>query len=238
MSHLPFALVGASLSEQCKQSLASCGFHIISLPPYSRLSLSVQAHTDLLCFVLDRKVFTYGDYIKESGIEVTFRATECDMIEISDIPESLYPKDIYLNGLVVGHRIFGRLDCLSGEIRSYAEAAGYELINTKQGYARCGALPVSDNAIVTADPSISRAAELCGIEVLRISEGGVRLSGYDYGFIGGAGGAFGDRVFFAGDLFLHPDGEKIADFCLAHGKTAVCLSHEPLYDVGSVLFLA
>ena len=116
---------------------------------------------------------------------------------------------------------------------TYAE----ELINVKQGYAQCSTVTVGENAIITQDPSIYKAATAHGIDALKISDGGVALRGYDTGFIGGASGALGSHVVFCGNLSLHADGEKISAFCQTHGKQALSLSHSPLYDYGTVFFV-
>ena len=232
------AITGTLLSEKCKSRLLSRGFRVLSLPPYEKLGKTVSAHTDLIVFVHGNKIFTYADYMRDTESEKALRDMGCEIIYISEKAEGEYPRDVYLNALTVGNRIFARLDCLSSDIKAYALQMGFELINVKQGYARCTAIPLSDSAVITADPSIARAAEHRGIELLRISQGGVSLSGYDYGFIGGACGVFEDTVFFAGDLSLHPDGERIDKFCRNHGKEVVSLSDEPLCDVGSIFFIS
>ncbi len=238
MDKKQIAISGAGLSEKCKARLASYGFHLISLPPYDRLGQAVSSHADLLIFIMDGKIFTYGEYMdKNTSVEKELSDTGCEIIRISQLPDAKYPHDVYLNALRMGSRIFARLDCFSDTVREYAGSMGYETVNIRQGYARCTAVPLSDSAIITADPSIARKARELGIDLLTISEGSVLLRGYDHGFIGGACGVFGDRVFFAGDLYSHPDGERIAKFCKMHSKTALSLSDEPLCDVGSILFV-
>jgi hypothetical protein len=96
---------------------------------------------------------------------------------------------------------------------------------------------VGDNAIITADPSIAKAVKEKGIDVLSVSPLGVRLDGYDYGFIGGASGTDEENVYFCGNIDLHPDSERIKAFCRKHGKNAVSLSDEPLYDYGTLIFI-
>ena len=238
MNTRPVAITGTLLSEKCKSRLLSRGFRVLSLPPYEKLGKTVSAHTDLLVFIIENKIFTYGDYARQSALESLLSDTDYEIAYVSEKAESVYPKDVYLNALTVGNKIFARLDCLSSDIKIYAEKAGSELVNVKQGYARCTAVPLSDNAVITADPSITGAARANGIDILQISSGNVRLDGYDYGFIGGACGVFEDTVFFAGDLSLHPDGERIDKFCRNHGKEVVSLSDEPLYDVGSIFFIS
>ena len=61
------------------------------------------------------------------------------------------------------------------------------------------------------------AAEKKGIDVLAVSPAGVRLDGYNCGFIGGATGADKENVYFCGNVDLHPDGERIKAFCEKHG---------------------
>jgi hypothetical protein len=73
--------------------------------------------------------------------------------------------------------------------------------------------------------------------VLLISEGGIELCGYSHGFIGGAGGVTLDTAYFCGDIFSHPDGEKIKNFCHKHKKECISLSKEPLFDVGTLFFI-
>ena len=237
MSENNFALVGASLSNKCISSLRTLGYEVIVLPPYDRLGVETRTHTDMFIFILGKIILTFGDYTLPESAAGKLSQAGFDIIRASELPENVYPKDVLLNALTVGEFIFAKLDSMSSDIKDIAEGYGYELINVKQGYARCSACPLSGEAIITADPSIAKAAEGVGIDVLRISSGGVSLAGFDYGFIGGACGVDGNRLYFAGDISLHPNGKEIAEFCQRHGKTAVSLSDEPLYDVGSIFFI-
>ena len=115
------------------------------------------------------------------------------------------------------------------------------VIPTRQGYAKCACVPVSDHALITSDRSIEKAAVSAGISVLRIESGNVELPGYDTGFIGGAAsctiGRDLDEIYFCGDLDRHPSGDQIRAFCQRHGKTAVTLGDFPLTDVGTMFLL-
>lgn len=234
----PLAIVGEGISEVCRRSLCERGFEVICLPPYYRLGKEVSTHADLMLLPLDGRLFVYGELadlspelmlsVEERGIEV---------VRVEGHPTASYPGDIALNCLVVGKYIFCKKDRIARELSEYAESSGYTIVNTKQGYARCTACPASDRAIITADPSMRSAALSVGLEVLDVSVGGVVLCGYDYGFIGGACGVFGGRLYFAGNIHLHPDGERIEEFCHRHGMEVVSLSSEPLLDVGSIFFV-
>ena len=126
---------------------------------------------------------------------------------------------------------------MADEVRLYAEENCYNILNTRQGYSRCCACPVGENALISADRSILSAARSSGIDTLEISVGGVALREFDYGFIGGACGVLDDRIYFAGDIMSHPDGERIVTFCRKRGIEVVSLSDEGLTDVGSIFFL-
>lgn len=234
----PLAVFGEGLSEKCRASLVSLGFNTLPLPRFDALGSGVASHADLMIFILDDKVFCYGDYVsKHEKIQERLIEYGYKIIRVGDTAGDEYPRDVALNCLPLGDHLLAKLDATADSILEYATACSMTPVNINQGYARCCACPVSEDAVITADPSISRAARECGIDVLDIRAGGVALEGYPYGFIGGACGTFGDKVYFAGDLSLHPDGERIADFCRAHSKDTVSLSDEPLCDVGSIFFI-
>ena len=159
------------------------------------------------------------------------------MCAVDKVVSEQYPEDIGLNLLVFGKHLLGRTDKAPREVLDYAEERGYTLHLVKQGYAKCSTCVVSDRAIITADPSIADAAESIGADVLLVSSQGVRLDGYGCGFIGGASGNDREKVYFCGNVELHPDGAAITEFCRKHGREAVSLSEMPLYDYGTLLFI-
>ena len=231
-------LVSETLPKFCRKGLEELGLRPLLLPPFSALSGATASHTDLLCFLLDKTAFCYGDYLTECpSLEEALQQAGYTPRPLGDPIGPAYPRDIGLNGLRLGKRLFAKLSHFSPSVRSAAEARGLRLIDVRQGYARCTACPVSEDALITADPSIARAAEREGLSVLSISPGHVILEGYPYGFLGGACGVWGDRLLFTGELAGHPDGEAIAAFCRAHGKEPISLSREPLTDVGSLFVL-
>ena len=115
------------------------------------------------------------------------------------------------------------------------------MLSTRQGYAKCSAVPVGSNALITADPSIYRTAIQSDIDVLRLGRQETHLTGYDTGFIGGATGfaPYGsvNKIYFCGDLCHHPQHKEIEHFCQLHGYTCVSLAPIPLTDVGTMIIL-
>ena len=173
--------------------------------------------------------------IAEKEIALIVKITGAELVLTQDDICAEYPHDVAFNAAPVGDRLICRRDAVSPTVAGlYNEN---DIINVKQGYAKCSVCVVNDNAIITADRSVATAAEKRGIDVLVVSPAGVRLDGYDCGFIGGASGADGENVYFCGSIDLHPDGERIKEFCKNHGKTAVSLSDEPMYDYGTLMII-
>lgn len=231
-------IIDSRMTEKCKDSLHSLGFELIELQGFSMLPPPVSAHPDMLLFFAGKKVFTHRDYLCEANAELEKIAKLGYEIIYSDEPVgSAYPQDILFNALKVGNTVYCKASAVSSLISSFAKENGQQITDVKQGYAKCSVCVVSDNAAITSDPSLAKALERGGIDVLRIRAGGIILSGYDTGFIGGCSGVYEDTVYFSGNIALHPDGARIIEFCEKHKKSAVSLSDEPLFDVGTMFFI-
>jgi hypothetical protein len=229
---LSLAIVGGRLSlfldarapVSVREAIAALGIFSILLPPYDKLPVPVAAHPDLLLFDLGKQLLVYRDYY-QANREL-----------FADIPVLLtdhqagafYPHDVGMDALSLDGIRYCQPDTTCPEILFHSEVQ-----SVKQGYAACSALKVSENAIVTADDGIAAAAEKRGVAVLKIRAGHIVLRGYDYGFIGGTAFRRDDTLYFAGDLFCHPDGEAIARFCGENGvKVQSLVENSPLYDLG------
>ena len=233
---MKYVITDCRIDKKCELGLRERGFEPIKLPLFSALQAPVSAHPDMLLFLGKGRLFCHGDYcsIAENELALIAKITGAELVRTRDAMGKEYPSDVIFNAAAVGDCLICRRDAVSPSIVGLYNDD--EIINVKQGYAKCSVCVVNGNAIITADPSIVRAAEKKGIDVLSVSPNGVRLDGYDCGFIGGASGADDENVYFCGNIDLHPDGEIIKDFCRKHGKSAVSLSDEPLYDYGTLIF--
>ena len=111
-----------------------------------------------------------------------------------------------------------------------------ELIDVRQGYTKCSVVIVDEHSIITYDEGIVRAcSKYPDLNVLKVSPGFVKLDGYDTGFIGGTSGRVGDEIIFHGDLFVHPDFQRIVSFIEKRGLTCRWFSDFKLTDIGSIL---
>ena len=232
------ALVAANTPRAVCELLSDKGFEILHMPPCERLALPVRTHTDMLVFPLDDTVFCHESYAMEArGTFDKIRSYGYNVITLGGEYSEDYPHDVRFNIARVGRNIIIGKRTLSEEIIEYAKKSGYEIIRVRQGYAKCSSCVVGENALITSDVTIAAALREAGADVLLIGEGGVKLEGYQYGFIGGASGCFEDTVYFVGDPNFHTDGERIVDFCKRNEKQVACVKGEELTDIGSIIFL-
>ena len=233
-----YAFVDFRISKAIKNALSSFADNIISLPPLLALPAPVASHPDMLIWCYGKTIVTWSAYkAQNADIFTELERAGFEILTSNETPSDKYPLDVPLNVATVGANIIANTRAVSQKIKEIAADRGLSLLHTNQGYAKCSTCIVSERAIITADASIHALAEKNGISSLLVSTDGVALDGYDKGFIGGASGSDGTSLFFCGDLSNHPDGKRIAAFCAEHGKKAVSLSNEPLYDYGTVLFL-
>ena len=233
------AIISNNSPKELQYILEKNGFEVLRIPSSPRLAPPVRSHSDMLIFPIGDTVFCHESFAKENEVFLSrLRAHGYDIRAIGGEYSEDYPHDVRFNAALVGKSIFIGSRTEADEICAYAREHGFEIIRVKQGYAKCSTCIVSENAIITADTTIEKAARDIGIDVLRISEGHVDLHGYSHGFIGGASGAFGDTVYFVGDPQCHPDGDEIFKFCQKHVKKVSFIEDKKLFDIGSILFLS
>lgn len=234
------AITDIRTPESIVRSIRDLGAEVLTVPSDRRLDPPVSAHPDMRMFIIEKKIFIP----KESATELSHITKRLEEFGFETVPSSVtlsseYPHDIAFNCMAVGNCLFGKLAFTAPEILSYATSIGMELVNVNQGYTKCSTLIVDSGSVITSDPSIAAACRAQGIDVLKIQsdDGDIILEGYSKGFIGGASGALGSRVFFLGDLSLHPEGARIKEFCEQKGKAAVSLGDQRLLDMGSLFLL-
>lgn len=159
-----------------------------------------------------------------------------------------YPENIAYNAISIRNIFIHNLKYTAPSLLAAAKESGLHLIDVKQGYTKCSCVTVGNNAIITYDKGIAAAVNSynmlpistepsTSIDVLLIEKGHVQLSGFEYGFLGGASGQINDKIFFNGDLNLHPDAKHIKKFIEDHNFHTVSFPDEPLTDIGSIIYL-
>lgn len=226
-----YAFHDSRIPRENVERLRSLGFCPVGIPECASLSPPVCAHTDLQMVQLGQ-LLLIGKALAER-LPALAQAKGV----IVDYPfEDENAHEARLCALVPGNKIFGNTKILSKRLLTLAREMGFSQVMTKQSYARCSTLFLDAHHAVTADEGMYRAMVSEGIEVLKISEGGVLLPPYPYGFIGGASGVFRDCVYFIGSLESHPDSKIIRRFIEECGMRACSLSDGALIDGGGIVF--
>lgn len=200
------------------EGLSKFGYNIIPSKNINIFNRPEQKHADMQILKIKDKVFTLENCVRNAG--------------------KSYPENILLNCLYLNNTLYGKLSAIDDSVTGYCKENGIKLVNVNQGYTRCSTLVISHNAAITADVSIENALKNNGAEALKISPGDIILEGYDYGFIGGASFADGNKILFFGNVKNHPDYDKIKQFCENYNsKIEVLCPEMPLTDIGGAVII-
>jgi len=193
-------------------------------------------HPDMFCFNPEKNIWIFYDEVyKENKDIIAGLNLEIEIIEIKSPESYKYPDDIGLNAAIFGEYLICNIKYTNDKILKYAKKNKKNVIDVRQGYAKCSICVVDEKSIITSDEPIYKKAILNDIEALLINSGHINLNGYDYGFIGGCSGLIDkNKLAFTGDIKQHPDYINIKNFCEGRGVEIISLSGKKLYDYGSL----
>ncbi len=144
-----------------------------------------------------------------------------------------YPDDIAFNAACTGRYFIHNTAYTAGRLLDAAKAKGMQIINVKQGYAKCNTAVIDETSVITSDRGIFKAVSPC-LDALLIRPGHIILKGFEYGFIGGTCGRIGNEIIFNGDISAHPDYDEIQAFIESRGLNIKYFDY-PLEDIGSII---
>jgi len=158
---------------------------------------SILHHPDIYFFKLDNETIIHApgltdtclSPLKEAGMELIPGAAD---------PCGTYPDTARYNAVCIGGMVLHDLSCSDPVIIETAKKRGYKLIGVPQGYTRCSAVTVGENAIITSDEGIAGSGRNAGIDIFQIPPGSVLLPGEERGFLGGASGNPGSDTSISG----------------------------------------
>jgi len=217
-----------------KTPLNNLSIEVLNCQNNPFLEHSLASHADISIHHL-----SYNTILLDS--EQTFSYNYLTQLEfnvkfISSRIKSPYPSDAYLNAARIGHYLICNIKTTAPEILSAAEEMNLDIIAVKQGYTKCSICVLNENTIITEDIGINDACKAKGIDVLLISKGSIKLSGHDYGFIGGCTGLIDkNKLAFCGDLRNHKDSKQIDLFLAQHNIEPISLYAGDLLDIGGIL---
>ncbi len=223
--------MSAQMPELVRE-IKTLGFDVVESKVIENLPFCERDHADMQMLKIESKIFLLN--ICKDLLPI-IQNPESEIILTSDEYKYTYPDSIKLNCAIVGKKILCKSNYTDSSVVNFCKKSGYSFINVNQGYAKCSTIVVNENAIITADNSISTAAIKNGIDVLKIKQGYINLKGTDYGFIGGCCGVINKQIIFTGNLKKHPDYFNIKNFCNNYKMDIICLTNKELLDIGGII---
>ena len=212
---------------------------VYPLLPYSKLDSPVSSHPDTLLCIIDNVVFCYEEYYYENedlfkdiinlGYEVVKTKHSCD---------KKYPKDIGLNALIIGKKIFCNKKFIAKELLEFGEKNGYKIINVKQGYSACSTFVVDEKNAITSDLGMKKALNDEKIKVEIIPNDNIILEGYNCGFIGGSGFVLKNTAYFFGKIKNEKEYECVNNILKELNVDIVSLIDDKLHDYGGIKIIS
>ncbi len=211
------------------------GVQCIKPPEIACLPPSMQMHADLqICHLGGPYILAAPEVF--SFYEKTLAPLGFSVLRGETRIQSTYPGDAAYNIARIGNAAIHNPEITDPVALRFFEKHEISVISVRQGYAKCALVPVDETSLITADPGIARAASDAGFSVLEILPGGVELSGFPYGFLGGATGKLApDTLFFTGKISAHPSQPAIEKFLHERGIKIKEGSIPISIDIGSVL---
>ena len=233
---MKFCVCSSLLSDEALHVLRE-SFPVILLPPDNDLPEPIRCHPDSIFTVIGRDLILSASYAAAHP-ETVHAIASCGQFRIvlSDARrEPVYPHDAGLNAAVGRNFVICRPESAAPEILQSAGHCGYSLIPVRQGYAGCACL-VTDDAVLTGDPGISRVLASHGIHGFLLSNEGIRLPGYRSGFIGGACGFSDGIIYVNGNPIQLPCYPTLRAFADSSGYSIRSLTSDCVTDVGGIRF--
>ena len=228
---MKYVIVAENFPEEAAEKLKAYG-KVVRTRANKNLLRGLDTHTDILThplpsgeIVVDRDNFEYYKKI----------FPDKKILPSHSILSKEYPKDVPLNAFTFKNYFIHNLKFTDQVLLDYYKNSAYELINIKQGYGKCSSL-VTEDFIITSDGGIYESLKDF-IPIYKIKHGKIRLQNFNYGFIGGASGAFDKKIFFTGDFSHHSSYEEILKIIKKYDYEIEILSKDPIEDYGSIYFI-
>lgn len=225
----PLKLALAGEHGEINRCIEKLGIELITLKDNEKIDFSIRNHADAAaCNVGGGRIF-----LEEGQTEAAERLRSIGMHVFEAKVSGEYPGDVRLNCALFGMNYIysaGTDERITQAVSQFARC-----LKVRQGYCRCSVCIVSDNAIITDDVGIYKAAKHF-MDVLYIRKGDILLEGKEYGFIGGATAKI-DRntLLFFGNPETHRDFQSIRDFLSRHNVRYISLFQSKLTDIGGLV---
>lgn len=228
---MTYVILAENFPEEAAEKLKKYG-KVVRTKSNKNILKGLDSHTDILLHTLPNG----GVVVDRDNLEYYKNIfPDKNIIPSASILSKKYPKDIPLNAFSFKNYFIHNLKFTDKVLLDYYKNSGYELINIKQGYAKCSCL-VTEDFIITSDGGIYESLKDF-IPIYKINHGEIKLKNFNYGFIGGASGVLGKKIFFTGDFSHHSSHEEILKIIKKYDYEIEILSKDPIEDFGTIYFI-
>ena len=222
-------------NKEVIRALEARGIQCYLTRPSKRLSGPVADHADMLALITGPGKIVLSSDQKE--LQKRLAGAGFEITVFNDLQPG-YPKETALNNLLMGEYLIGGAAAAASLDKMRTRKLKFSEI--RQGYARCSAVPVSEEAVITADKGLAKLLRELGFDVLLINqEKGIQLKGYAYGFLGGCCGKISaDELAFCGDFSKLEQRQEIEQFLEKYHIRPISLCSGPIVDIGGIIAVA
>lgn len=226
-----FCVVSQEMPPEMQTKLAETFEEVVPLPPDNDLAEPVRCHPDMVFAVLAGRMFLSECYFyaHPAAVERIAQLGGFDLCLSNDVRSARYPHDVAFNIAVWQNTLICRPDVTCPALLEHAKAHGYRVIPVRQGYTGCSCL-MTDRAVLTFDRGIAKNLDRENVPCVLFDEGGISLPGYDCGFLGGASGCHGGKIYICGNSATLPCSNQLN----STGYRIISLSDDPVIDYGGI----
>lgn len=228
----PLIITDHRLPLPAKNALKRVG-NLVLLSTDNQVYRSISGHPDIfICQAPEGIVIApcISNIIREE-----WKASGLNVVKGKEDPGLKYPASARYNAVITDELIIHNSKITDPAI--IETFSGRRCLHVNQGYTRCNLLALSNNRFITSDKGIEKALLAEKKEVLIVDPEPVTLKGQKHGFFPGCCGIFESKVYIAGSLKYHHQGQLISDFFVHSSIQVVELYDGRLADVGGILFV-
>ncbi|NLW02425.1 MAG: hypothetical protein GX027_04080 [Clostridiaceae bacterium] len=229
-------LVSHDIPEGMLSALRELVPVVVTVMDLAGLPAPVRSHPDMQLVIPCEGIIVHSPALNPQTAE-RLKGLGYVLVPGEKPPAGNYPGDIPYNVAVVGRHAFLNTRYTDPVVLGWLKKTGKTISHVNQGYAKCSVCILNEDAVITSDAGIYRAARANNIDVLLIPpQKTISIPGYEYGFIGGSTGLVsGNRLAFCGDMNTLESAGPILSFLQKHGITPVMLGTGPVRDLGSLI---
>lgn len=225
-----YVIIAENFPEESAKKLEKYG-RVLRTKKNKKVMEGLNTHPDILVhplpngdIVVDRDNFMYYDMLLRRTV-----------IKSESYLDEKYPSDVPLNAFTFKNYFVHNLKFTDKRLLEYYKENGYELIDIKQGYSKCTTLVTEDFLITSDGGTYEKLKDI--MPIYRINHKEIKLENFNYGFIGGASGSLGKKIFLTGNIKEHSSYEEIMRIINKYGYEVEILSDNPIEDYGSIYFI-